>query len=81
MNNFCYLRFLQIEYIRTIEVPIETNNWDVETYRNKLKKRVSLLLFFLQPESFKGGLFSEDVIGLIRPSNSISTNQEAVFNK
>ena len=28
--NF-YLRLLQIEHIRTILVPIETNNWDVET--------------------------------------------------
>ena len=34
----CYLRFLQIEYIKTIEVPIETNNWDVEANSNKLEK-------------------------------------------
>ena len=25
-------------YIGTIEMPIGTNNWDVETYRNKLEK-------------------------------------------
>ena len=34
----CYWRFLQIEYIGTIKVPIGTNTWDVETYRNKLEK-------------------------------------------
>ena len=31
-----YWRFLQIEYIRTIKVPIGTNDWNVETYRSKL---------------------------------------------
>ena len=30
---------LQIEYNGTIKIPIGTNNWDVETYRNKLEKR------------------------------------------
>ena len=34
----CYLRFLQIEYLWTIKVPIVANNWDMETYRNKLEK-------------------------------------------
>ena len=28
----------QIWYIGTIEMPIWTNNWEVETYRNKLEK-------------------------------------------
>ena len=27
-------RFLRIKYIETDEVPIRTNNWDVENYRN-----------------------------------------------
>ena len=30
-------RFLQLEYIGTIKVPIGTNHWDVETNRNKLE--------------------------------------------
>ena len=33
----CYLSFLQNEYIGTIKQPIRTNNWEVETYRNKFE--------------------------------------------
>ena len=39
-------------YVRTIKVPIETNNWDVKTYRNKLEKefcpfRLSITLVYV----------------------------------
>ena len=43
-NTFlaCYC---QNKYIGTIKMPIGTNNWDVETYRNKLEKKWIICLF------------------------------------
>ena len=41
-NTFltCYWRFLEIEYIWTIKIPIGANDRGVEKYRNKIKTRL-----------------------------------------
>ena len=41
MDNLCWM-FLQTKYIGTIKVPIGTNNWDVDTYRNKLENQIRI---------------------------------------
>ena len=35
---FLHVNGAQIWYIEAIKIPIEKNNWDVETYKNKLEK-------------------------------------------
>ena len=44
---FLHVNGAQIWYIEAIKKPIETNNWDVETYRNKLEKILSYCTFSL----------------------------------
>ena len=41
--QICYWRSLQIYYSGTIKMPIGTKHWIVETYWNKLEKKVSVL--------------------------------------
>ena len=44
-NTFFHLEFSQIKYFGTINMPTETNNWDLETYRNKLENYVPTYLY------------------------------------
>ena len=51
------------KFIRTIKVPIGTNNWEIETHRNKLEKWVCSLfcvslVFFLFPDICTNKFFS-----------------------
>ena len=40
------MKFEQIEYIETINVPIKTNKWDADSYRNKLDNLINIWQMF-----------------------------------